>query len=128
MKRDATIKFLRCIEFWSVNILFYYFLFTSVVSTALSSLNVTYQSQESEGSYKPASIKEVHSNLHSIQALLCTLTATHLTMIHICLHIHSAECTVRLQLLNQAGRNNYPYNLKFVGNTGNPLLQFLQFD
>ena len=24
------------------------------------------------------------------------------------LHLHSAECTVRL--LNQAGRNNYPYN------------------
>ena len=35
----------------------------------------------------------------------------------ICLHIHSAECTVRL--LNQAGRNNYSYNPKFVGNTGN---------
>ena len=35
----------------------------------------------------------------------------------ICLHIHSAECTVRL--LNQAGRNNYPYNPKYVGNTGN---------
>ena len=35
----------------------------------------------------------------------------------ICLHIHSAECTVRF--LNQAGRNNYPYNPKFVGNTGN---------
>ena len=28
-----------------------------------------------------------------------------------------AECTVRL--LNQAGRNNYPYNPKYVGNTGN---------
>ena len=35
----------------------------------------------------------------------------------ICLHIHSAECTVRL--LNQAGSNNYPYNPKYVGNTGN---------
>ena len=35
----------------------------------------------------------------------------------ICLHIHSAECTVRL--LNQAGRNNYPYNPKYVANTGN---------
>ena len=31
----------------------------------------------------------------------------------ICLHIHSAECTVRL--LNQAGRNNYPYNPKICG-------------
>ena len=28
----------------------------------------------------------------------------------------SAECTVRL--LNQAGRNNYPYNPKYVENTG----------
>ena len=35
----------------------------------------------------------------------------------LCLHIHSAECTVRL--LNQAGRNNHPYNPKYVGNTGN---------
>ena len=35
----------------------------------------------------------------------------------ICLHIHSADCTVRL--LNQAGRNNYPYNPKYVENTGN---------
>ena len=34
----------------------------------------------------------------------------------ICLHIHSAEYTFRL--LNQAGRNNYPYNPKYVGNTG----------
>ena len=29
------------------------------------------------------------------------------------LHVNSAE------LLNQAGRNNYPYNPKFVGSTGN---------
>ena len=35
----------------------------------------------------------------------------------ICLHVHSAEYTIRL--LNQAGRNNYPYNHKYVGNTGN---------
>ena len=35
----------------------------------------------------------------------------------ICLNINSAECTVTL--LNQAGRNNYPYNPKDVGNTGN---------
>ena len=34
----------------------------------------------------------------------------------ICLHIHSAECTVRL--LNQAGRNNYPYNPKYVVEVG----------
>ena len=37
----------------------------------------------------------------------------------ICLHIHSAECTVRLLKVNQAGRNNYPYNPQYVGNTGN---------
>ena len=60
------------------------------------------QSQESEGSYKTARIKEVHSKLHSFQASLCTLTATNLTLIYV-----FAKCTVRL--LNQAGRNNYPY-------------------
>ena len=38
-------------------------------------------------------------------------------IVDIYLHIHSAECTVRL--LNQAGRNKYPYNPKYVGNTGN---------
>ena len=69
--------------------------------------NVTGQSQESEGSCKPARIKEVHSKLHSFQASLCTLTAIYSFNTDICLHIHSAECTVRL--LNQAGRNNYPY-------------------
>ena len=31
--------------------------------------NVTGRSQESEGSYKPARIKEVHSKLHSFQAI-----------------------------------------------------------
>ena len=46
--------------------------------------NVTGQSQESEGSCKPARIKEVHSKLHSFQASLCTLTATHLTLIYVC--------------------------------------------
>ena len=42
---------------------------------------------------------------------------THSYSLHpdICLHIHSAECTVRL--LNQADRNNYPYNPKLVGNS-----------
>ena len=49
--------------------------------------NVTGQSQESEGSCKPARIKEVHSNLHSFQASLCTLTATHLTLIYVCTYI-----------------------------------------
>ena len=42
--------------------------------------NVIDQSQESQGSYKPARIKEVYSKLHSFQASLCTPTATHLTL------------------------------------------------
>ena len=49
--------------------------------------NVTGQSQESEGSCKPARIKEIHSKLHSFQASLCTLTATHLTLIYVCTYI-----------------------------------------
>ena len=49
--------------------------------------NVTGQSQESEGSCKPARIKEVNSKLHSFQASLCTLTATHLTLIYVCTYI-----------------------------------------
>ena len=49
--------------------------------------NVTGQSQESERSCKPAKIKEVHSKLHSFQASLCTLTATHLTLIYVCTYI-----------------------------------------
>ena len=38
---------------------------------------------------KPARIKEVHSKLHSFQASLCTLTATHLTitLIYVCTYI-----------------------------------------
>ena len=91
--------------------------FTAVVPTALL-LQLTGQSQESEGPYKPARIKEVHTKLHSFQASLCTLhTHSYSFNTDICLHIHSAECTVRL--LNQACRNNYPYNPKYVGNTGN---------
>ena len=49
--------------------------------------------------------------------LFAVYTHSYLFNPDICMHIHSAECTVRL--LNQAGRNNYPYNPKFVGNTGN---------
>ena len=49
--------------------------------------NVTGRSQESEESYKPARITEVHSKLRSFQALLCTLTATHLTLINVCTYI-----------------------------------------
>ena len=49
--------------------------------------NVTGQSQESEGFCKPARIKEVHSKLHSFQASLCTLAATHLTLISVYTYI-----------------------------------------
>ena len=49
--------------------------------------DVTSQSQESEGSCKPARIEEVHSKLHSFQASLCTLTATHLTLTYVCIYI-----------------------------------------
>ena len=49
--------------------------------------NFTGQSQESEGSYKPARIKEVHSKLYSFQVSLCALTATHLTLIYVCTYI-----------------------------------------
>ena len=49
--------------------------------------NVTGQSQESEGSYTPATIKVVHSKLHLFQASMCTLTATHLTLIYVCTYI-----------------------------------------
>ena len=59
-------------------------------------------SQESEGSCKPARIKEVHSKLHTFQALLCS-------------------CTL---IATQAAKNNYPYNPKFVGNTGNRTRDF----
>ena len=59
--------------------------------------NVTSQSQESE----PARIKEVHSKQHSFQASLCTLTATHLTLIYVCTYI---RLTVSLGcLIKQAG-------------------------
>ena len=78
--------------------------------------DVTGQSPQPQGSYKPAKIKEVHSKLHSFQASLCT-SHSYTFNPDICLHIYSVECTVRL--LNQAGLNNYPYNPKFVGNTGN---------
>ena len=65
--------------------------------------NVTGQSQESEGSCKPARIKEVHSKLHSFQASLCTLTATHLTLIYVCTYI---RLSVPLGcLIKQAGIN-----------------------
>ena len=78
--------------------------------------NVTGQSQESEGSCKPARIKEVHSKLHSFQASLCTLTATHLTLIYVCTYI---RLSVPLGcLIKQAGIIIHTI-LKYVGNTGN---------
>ena len=77
--------------------------FTSVVPTALLlyCYNVTGRSQESEGSYKPARIKEVHSKLHSFQASLYTLTATHLTLIYVCTYIRLSVPLGRL--IKQAG-------------------------
>ena len=50
--------------------------FTSVVPTTLL-LQCNWQ----------ARIKEVHSKLHSFQASLCRLTATHLTLIYVCTYI-----------------------------------------
>ena len=64
-------------------------------------MNETGQSQESEGSYKPAMIKEVHSKLHSFQASLFTLSATHLTLIYVYTYIRLSvplDC-----LIKQAG-------------------------
>ena len=68
--------------------------------------NETGQSQESEGSSGLISQRGLKKYIHSYSCKP-----------DICLHIHSAESTVRL--LNQAGRNNYPYNPEFVGNAGN---------
>ena len=65
--------------------------------------NVTGQSQESEGSCKPARIKEVHSKLHSFQASLCTLTATHLTLIYVCTYIRLSVPLGCLIIIKQAG-------------------------
>ena len=68
----------------------YYFFYLTLILLRLFQqhycYNVTGQSQESEGSCKPARIKEVHSKLHSFQASLCTLTATHLTLIYMFAH------------------------------------------
>ena len=69
----------------------YYFFYLTLILLRLFQqhycYNVTCQSQESEGSCKPARIKEVHSKLHSFQASLSTLTATHLTLIYVCTYI-----------------------------------------
>ena len=79
--------------------------------------NVTGQSHKSEGNYKPARIKEVHSKLHSFQALLCTPTATHLTLIYVSTYI---RLSVPLgYLIKQAEIIIRTYNPKFEGNTGN---------
>ena len=72
----------NCVKTWN-NLPFDYFFYLTLILLRLFQqhycYNVTGQSQESEGSCKPARIKEVHSKLHSFQASLCTLTATHLT-------------------------------------------------
>ena len=65
--------------------------------------NVTGQSQESEGSYKPARIKEVHSKLHLLQASLCTLTASHLTLIYVYTYIQLSVTVPLGCLIKQAG-------------------------
>ena len=67
-----------------INFIFY---LTLILLQLFQQHNVTGQSQESEGSYKPARIKEVHSKLHSFQASLCTLRATHLTLKYVCTYI-----------------------------------------
>ena len=73
------------------NTFFFLFIYLTLILLRLFQqnycYNVTGQSQESEGSCKPARIKEVHSKLHSFQASLCTLTATHLTLIYVCTYI-----------------------------------------
>ena len=75
----------------SDSIFFFFFFYLTLILLRLFQqhycYNVTGQSQESEGSCKPARIKEVHSKLHSFQASLCTLTATHLTLIYVCTYI-----------------------------------------
>ena len=73
------------------------------------------QSQEHEGSDKPGRIKEAHLKLHSFQASLCTLAATHLTLIYVCLIKQLLGC-----LIKQTGIIiRTILNLYFVGNTGN---------
>ena len=105
-KRDSTALSLEGTpEQWE-----YFFLYIFYLTLILLRLfqqhycyNVTGQSQESEGSCKPARIKEVHSKLHSFQASLCTLTATHLTLIYVCTYI---RLSVPLGcLIKQAGIN-----------------------
>ena len=61
----------------------FYFLFNTSNNTIRFCYNITGQTQESEGFYKPVRIKEVHSKLNLIQASLCTLTATQ-PLIYVC--------------------------------------------
>ena len=79
-----------CALFFNMNFrlpIFYLTLFLLSLIQQHYCYNAAGQSQESEGSYKPARIKIVHSKLYSFQALLCTLTATHLTLIYVCPYI-----------------------------------------
>ena len=81
---------------------------------------VTGQSQEYEGSYKPARIKEVHFKLNSFLDLLRALIATDLTLIYVCTNIYFRLRVPLGCLIKQTGiLNNYLYDTKFVGNTGN---------
>ena len=91
------------ISFLAINFFYYLTLILLRLFQQHYCYNVTGQSQESEGSCKPARIKEVHSKLHSFQASLCTLTATHLTLIYVCTYI---RLSVPLGcLIKQAGIN-----------------------
>ena len=79
--------------------------------------NVTGQSQESEGSYKPARIKEVHSKQHSFQAF--AVFTNSYSFNPVCTYIRLSVPWPLGCLIKQAGIiNNYPYCPKFVGNTG----------
>ena len=78
--------------------------------------DVTGQSQESKRSYKPSRIKELHSKLHCLRTLLCTLTATHLTLIYVCTYIRlrvPSGCPIKQARIIIS----YPYNPKFIENT-----------
>ena len=74
------------------------------------------QSQEREDLTR---IKEAHLKLHSFQASLCTLAATHLTLIYVCSHIRLSAVPLGC-LIKQTGIIiRTILNLYFVGNTGN---------
>ena len=73
---DEKLRFLLFVLYTFTFLILFNTCFTSVVPTALL-LQCN----------RPARIKEVHSKLHSFQASLYTLTATHLTLIYVCTYI-----------------------------------------